>query len=224
MGTIAVLPGGDVGLAVILITLLVKLVLFPLTQRSIESQIAMKEIEPAIEAIKKEETDTALQNKKIYALYKEKKVNPFSGCLLVLLQLPVIIALYLVFMRGFGDTAPAALYSFVHAPETLNMHFLGLVDLRSKSLLFAALTALSQFFQAFIARRRQGKPSGEGMQAQLAKSMQMQMLYILPILIGFIAYRISAAVALYWITSNIVTIAQELYTLRKMKDRLPKQA
>lgn len=213
---ISIVPQGDVGFAVIILTIIVKLLLFPLTQRSIESQLRMKSLEPEIQAIKDSVTDKVEQNKKIYALYKEKKVNPFSGCFLILVQIPIIIALYWVFLKGLGD-APVALYSFVSHPEDLNMKFLGLVDLGGKSIVLALLTGITQFIQGKLAQGRQGKPQGNGMQAQFAKSMQVQMMYVLPIIIAFVAYRISAAVALYWITSNIVTIAQEIYTKRKMR-------
>ncbi len=213
---VALMPNGDIGLAIIVLTIIVKLILFPLTQRSIYSQLKQKELEPEIEAIKASTPDKTEQNKKTFALYKEKKINPFSGCLLILLQLPVIIALYLVFLKGFGPGAPA-LYSFVHAPEVFNYHFLGLINLSSHNILFGVLSAVTQFISAKMMQGRQSKPTGTGMQAQMAKSMQVQTLYILPIMVGFIAYRVSAAVALYWITSNIFTIAQELYTARKMR-------
>lgn len=212
---IAFIPGGNVGLAIIALTLFVKILLFPLTQKSINSQLAMKAIEPELDEIKKRVTDKVQQNKEIYALYKTKKINPFSGCLLILIQIPIIIALYLVFMRGIG-AVPVAPYSFVQVPELWNMNFLG-IDLAAKSIILALLAGASQFFQGWLARGRQAKPSGEGMAGQLAKTMQIQMLYVLPIVIAFVAYSVSAAVALYWITSNIVTIVQELYTIRRMR-------
>jgi YidC/Oxa1 family membrane protein insertase len=213
---ISIMPGGDVGLAVILLTVLVKLALFPLTQRSIEGQLKMKSVEADVAQIKATVTDKAEQNKQVFALYKERKINPFSSCLLVLIQIPIIIALYLVFLHGFA-TVPVKLYSFVHAPATFNLHFFGLVDLAKKSIVLAILAGVTQFIQGKLAQGRQGKPAGEGMQKDFARSMQVQMMYFLPIMIVFIAYRVSAAVALYWITSNIFTIGQELYTRRKMR-------
>ena len=216
LGFISVMPHGDVGLAVILLTVLVKLVLFPLTQKSIYSQIEMKALEPEIAAIKASTTDKAEQSKKTYALYKEKKVNPFSSCLLILIQLPIIIALYWVFLKGIG-TGTIASYNFVHAPEVFNMKFLGLFDIAKRSIALAIVAGVTQYIVGYLAKGRQGKPSGEGMSGQFAETMQTQMLYVMPIMIIIIAYRVSAAVALYWITSNIFTIGQELYTRRKMK-------
>ncbi len=216
LGFISIMPNGDVGLAVILLTILVKLVLFPLTQKSIYSQIEMKALEPEIAAIKEKTSDKAEQSRLTYALYKEKKVNPFSSCLLILIQLPVIIALYWVFLKGLG-TGTVSPYHFVHAPDVLNMKFLGLFDIAKRSIVLAIVAGITQYFQGYLAQGRQSKPSGEGMAGQFAKTMQTQMLYVLPVMIIIIAYRVSAAVALYWITSNLFTIGQELYTRRKMK-------
>jgi YidC/Oxa1 family membrane protein insertase len=216
LGIVAFVPNGDVGLAVILLTVLVKLVLFPLTQRSIDSQLRMKALEPELARIKATVTDKAEQSKQTYALYKEKNVNPFSSCLLVLVQIPVIIALYLVFLHGF-DSVSVLPYSFVSAPGEFNMKFLGFFDLAQRSIVLAVIAGVTQFLQGWLAQGRQSAPSGEGMAGQFAKTMQTQMLYVLPIMIVFIAYRVSGAVALYWITSNIFTIAQELYTKRKME-------
>jgi len=214
---VSVLPNGDVGLAVILLTILVKLILFPLTQRSIDSQIRMKALEPELNRIKKEVPDKAEQSKQTYALYKEKKVNPFSSCLLILVQLPVIIALYWVFLKGLGTANAPAAYAFVHVPDAFNMKFLGLFDLAKKSIWLAIIAGITQYIQGVLAQGRQGTSSSEGMAGQFAKTMQTQMLYVLPVMIVIIAYRVSAAVALYWITSNIFTIGQELYTRSKMR-------
>ena len=216
---VAVLPNGDVGLAVILLTLIVKLILFPLTQKSIESQIKMKALEPELNKIKEQYPDKAEQSKATFALYKEKKISPFSSCLLVLVQLPVIIALYWVFLKGLGTGAVPATYSFVHLPAAYNMKFLGLFDIGKKSIVFALIAGVTQYFQGYLAQKRTGKVSGsENAAGQFAQTMQTQMLYVLPVMIVLIAYRVSAAVALYWITSNLVTIGQELYTRNKMKN------
>jgi len=214
---IAIMPNGNVGLAIIIITILVKLVLFPLTQRSIESQLKMKAVEPEIAEIKTRITDKTEQNKAIYLLYKEKNLNPFSSCLLILVQIPVIIALYQVFLNGLGETSLVNAYSFVRIPESFNLNFLGFLDLGVPSIILAIGAGITQYFQGKLAQSRQGKPTGEGMSGQIAKSMQTQMLYVLPVFIAFISYRLAGAVALYWIVSNLFTIGQELYTLRKMR-------
>lgn len=215
---------GDVGFAIITLTIVVKFILFPLTKKSIKSQILMKKVEPELKRIKKDFPNKEEQAKKTFELYKKYGVNPFSGCLVVLLQLPVIFALYYVFYKGLSlDLGP--LYSFVHTPAALHTNFLGLVDVHSKSLILAIIAGISQFIQGYLATpikpkvevvKEVGVEEPKTFQEQLSDSMQMNIKYILPIFITFIAYSISAAVALYWITSNIFTIAQEWYIRRSI--------
>jgi YidC/Oxa1 family membrane protein insertase len=215
---------GDVGFAIIILTIFVKLILFPLTKKSIKSQILMKRIEPELKRIKKDFPNKEEQAKKTFELYKKYSVNPFSGCLVVLLQLPVIFALYYVFYKALPlGTGP--LYSFIHSPSSLHTNFLGLVDLHGKSLVLALMAGVSQFIQGYLATpvkpkveiiKEGEKPEPKTFQEELGDSMQMNIRYILPVFITFIAYKISAAVALYWIISNIFTIVQEWYVRRAL--------
>lgn len=210
---------GDVGFAIIILTVTVKFILFPLTKKSIKSQILMKKIEPELKRLKKDFPNKEEQAKKTFELYKKYDVNPFSGCLVVLLQLPIIFALYYVFYKGLSlGTGP--LYSFIHAPLNPHTNFLGLFEVQGKSIVLAVAAGISQFIQGYLATPIKpkvevvtdiGEPAPKTFQEQLSDSMQMNVKYILPIFITFIAYKISAAVAIYWITSNIFTIAQEWY-------------
>ncbi len=225
MGTVTF---GDVGFAVILLTLAVKIVLFPLSQKSIKSQIVLKKIDPELKKIKKDFPDKQEQAKQTFALYKKYGVNPFSGCLLVLIQIPVIFGLYYAFYKGLA-LGNVPIYSFVHYPENANAMFLGLVDLHGKSLVFAILAGVTQFLQSYFMYPKKTKEEKEieakepakekTFQDELSKSMTMNIKYILPVFIAVIAYQISAAVALYWITSNIATIAQEWYVRRKVNSQ-----
>jgi len=211
---VSIMPGGDLGLAVIILTILVKTALFPLSQRSIESQAKMKLLEPEIAKIKAGGASKEEQARLTFELYKTHKTNPFSGCLLVLIQIPIIFALYYVFFKGINFDSN--LYSFVKIPTHINANFLGLIDLNGKSLVLAILAGVSQFLQAFYMPKGSSSSDGKGgFQDSFNKSMQMQMKYIFPILIVFIAYRISGAVALYWIVSNIFTVFQQIYINKK---------
>ena len=210
-----IIPGGDVGIAVILLTIIVKAILFPLTQKSINTQLKMKDLEQKINQIKESTPDKAEQSKKTFALYKENNVNPFSSCLLLIVQLPLIAALYLVF-RNDLSAVTVGHYSFIHAPAVFNLMFLGLINISQKSITLAIIAGATQFVQGYLAQGRQSKPSGTDMKSEFARSMQTQMLYFMPFIVVYVAYRFSAAVALYWITSNIFTIGQELYTRNKM--------
>ncbi len=208
----------DIGFAVITLTVLVKLLLYPLQSRAIKGQIALKEIQPEIDLIKQKFPNKEEQAKETFALYKDRKINPFSGCFLVLVQIPIIIALYQVFLKGFDHTG--ILYGFITAPESVNTVFLGILDLSKKSLVLAILAGVTQFFQArlSLSRTQTSTTNDQSFQGQFTKSMNMQIKYILPVFIGVVAYQVSGAVALYWTTSNLFGVFQEWkirHSLRK---------
>ncbi len=215
---VSIIPGGDVGIAVIVLTILVKLILFPLSQKSIESQATMTLLAPELNKIKQSGASKEEQAKQTFEFYKKHKVNPFSGCLLILIQIPIIFALYFVFLKGikFED---GLLYPFIQAPEHANMLFLGILDLGGKSLILAFLAGATQYFQAHYMPQpaTSSAPSGS-FQDSFAKSMHMQMKYVFPVLIAFIAYTVSGAVALYFIASNLFAIGQQIYVDKKRQD------
>jgi YidC/Oxa1 family membrane protein insertase len=213
---VSFIPSGDLGVAIILLTILVKAILFPLTQRSIESQAKMNVLNPELKKIKESGASKEEQAKQTMELYKKYKTNPFSGCLLILIQFPIIFALYYVFLRGINFDS-GTLYSFIMVPTHVNMHFLGLLDIGKKSLFLALLAGVSQFLQAYFMPKPipTGTGKGESFQDSFAKSMNMQMKYVFPFIIALIAYNISGAVALYWITSNIFMVGQQIYAKKK---------
>jgi YidC/Oxa1 family membrane protein insertase len=227
-GLIGVLDLGswvDMGIAVIILTVLVKFVLFPLSLRAARTQRLMKELEEPMKEIReKYKDDREKQGRELMALYKEKGVNPLSGFLTLFIQIPVILGLYFVFLRGgLPDVDPTLLYSFIPHPESVNMFFLGIIDMAGKSIPLALIAGVSQYFQAHYALPAP-KPRAENatFQEDFARSMQMQIKYVLPVFIAGVAYWASAAVALYWITSNIFAIGQELYVERKLdEERTP---
>lgn len=211
-------PAHDVGIAVVLLTIVVKLILFPLTQKSIINQAKMKNIEGEVAKIKAETPDKTEQAKKTFELYKANKVNPFSSCLVVLIQFPIIIALYQTFKNGL-DQYPELLYSFVHYPEYIRTFFLGFIDITKHSLPLAILAGVTQFIQAHLSfsstAPRVPVSKDASFSAQLGQSMQFQIKYLLPPFIAFIGYTVSAAIVLYWVTSNIVSIIQEVIIRKK---------
>ncbi|OGI46086.1 hypothetical protein A2121_01905 [Candidatus Nomurabacteria bacterium GWB1_40_6] len=215
---VSVIPGGDVGIAVIILTILVKVVLFPLSQKSIESQAQMSILTPELNKIKASGASKEEQARLTFELYKEHKTNPFSGCLLVLIQIPIIFALYYVFLKGINFES-GLLYSFIHIPEHSNMLFLGLLDITQKSLILAILAGVSQYLQAHFMPQPSVSPTKTGgapsFSDSFAKSMSMQMKYVFPFIVAFIAYSISGAVALYWITSNLFMVGQQIYVKKK---------
>src|SRR3989338_4353919 len=212
---ISIVPGGDVGVAIIVLTILVKVILYPLSQRAIVSQAKMNLLAPELNKIKASGASKEEQARLTFELYKTNKTNPFSGCLLILIQIPIIFALYYVFLKGM-KFENGILYSFVQAPEHVNMLFLGFLDIGGKSLVLAILAGFSQYLQAhFMPQPTKPKEKTGSFQESFAHSMQMQMKYIFPFLVAFIAYSVSGAIALYWLTSNVFAVGQQIYANKK---------
>ncbi|MEK7120683.1 MAG: YidC/Oxa1 family membrane protein insertase [Patescibacteria group bacterium] len=215
------LPIADVGLAVILFTILIKLVLMPLSKKSLETQINLKKVEPEINDIRKKYKDDAqTQGVKIMEVYKLNKINPFSGFFLILIQLPIIFSLYYIFLRaGLPSINEDLLYSFISIPVNIDMHLLGRFNLAEKSVVLALLAGISQFIQARLSLppdKPKDKNKEFSMKDEFAKSLSMQMKYVMPVVIVFIAYSLSAVVALYWTTSNIFAIGQEYWIKKRI--------
>lgn len=210
--------GGSIGVAVIALTLVVKIILSPLSYSAIKSQIEQKKLQPLVEDLKKKYPDQKEQSQKMMELYKEHKTNPFAGCLLILLQLPVIIALYRVFLGGAVITT-TDLYSFVHAPAMIQTIFLGLSMSARGVIILAILAGVSQYLQMLLSPSMQstkrGKDEKLDTQTQMAESMTKSMRYTMPIMIAFFGYAVPGAVALYWIVSNIFMIAQEQLVMHR---------
>ncbi len=212
---VSIIPGGDVGIAVIILTVLVKVILFPLSQKSIESQARMNIIAPELQKIKDSGASKEEQATRTFELYKQHKANPFSGCLLLLIQIPIIFALYYVFLKGINFQS-GVLYPFIHVPAHMNMIFLGIVDISKKSLVLALLAGVSQSLQAhFMPKPIASTGLKASFQESFGKSMNMQMKYVFPFVVAFIAYNISGAISLYWITSNLFMVAQQIYIKNK---------
>lgn len=214
-----VLPFHDLGLAVISLTVIVRLVIFPFTHRSIKSQIKMKSLEPELQKIREEFKDKKEeQGRKTMELYRRHGVSPFSGCLMLLVQLPILIALYQVFSTNFGEGVKY-LYSFVSLPPLMNTKFLGLVELTKGSVILAALAAFTQFFQIRLSMPALSvNKSSQSFQNDFQRAMSVQSKYILPVFIFFISFRLPAAIALYWTTLNFFAIIHEGWVRKKANE------
>lgn len=216
---IDVIPGGDVGLAIIATVTVVKLLLFPISIKAAKTQKLMKELEPKLKALKEEFKDKREeQAKAMMAIYKDAGMNPFASIVLIFLQLPFVIALYLAVSNGGGVKLPGInvdiLYTFVQNPAVITMEFLGQIDITGKSLPLALLAGVTQFIATSFAmpaltpKTADQKPDFKD---DFMRNMQLQMRYVMPVMIIFIAYTFSAAIALYFVVSNVMMIIQELF-------------
>ncbi len=220
-----ILPGQDIGLAVVAATLIVKVVLMPLSFAALRTQRSIKAIEPEMKQVREQyKDDKETQAKEIFALYKKYGVNPFAGLLTILIQLPIILALYWVFnSKTLLSVDASILYSFVPAPLAISPLFLGIFAVTGASITLAALAALTQFVYGLYAipvPEKSTKPAGSDMQADFGRALAMQMRFVLPVFIGIAAYYTSVAIALYFITSNLVGVLQE-FIVRQKKIRTP---
>ncbi|SRR6266481_227075 len=213
-----IIPGGDIGLAVIIVTIIIKLAIAPLTISSLRTSRAMQALQPKMKEIQeKYKEDKEVQAKETFALYKKYKLNPFASVFALFIQLPVIIALYYVFRHEAVAFDPTVLYSFVHAPAAISANFLGFFALTTHNSILAVIAAATQYLQARYAMPVPPAVKDASASEQLNRSLAIQTRYLLPLFIGFIAYVSSGAIALYFITTALFTLAQELYMRRLPK-------
>lgn len=216
---IALIPGGDVGVAVILVTIIIKLILLPFSISAARTQRAMKILEPKIKNLKeKHKGDKEKEALETLELYKEAEVNPFASILTAFIQIPVLLALFWVFSyESFTTINTLLIYTFTPLPHTVSLEFLGIISVAGKSMVLAVLAGLTQFLQAHMALSGTMKPSDtKSMQNDFQRIMGLQLKYVFPFLIGTISYTTSGAIALYFIATNLAGSLQEWYVRRLM--------
>ncbi len=203
----------DLGLAIIFLTILIRLILYPLFYKSFQNQTIMQRIQPLIQKIQHEHKENKeKQAQALMQLYKAHQVNPFSGLLLILVQLPILIVLYQLFLKGLTMESFTNLYSFITAPAQLNHTFLGLLDLSTKSILIVVLSAVIQYFQGRISLPKADDSSSPA--ARVGRSM----VYVGPIMTVLILSSLPSAIGLYWLTSSAFSIAQQIIINKKLNN------
>ncbi len=196
----------DFGLAIIFSTIFIRILLYPVFHKSAKHQMIMQKIQPKLEKIKEiHKDDKEKQFKAQMEVYKEHGINPMSGFGLLLVQLPIMIALYQIFFHKFTAAISPNLYSFVGAPASYSTWFLGLINLEQSSILIVSLTAILQYFQGkmMLPKIEKGRELGT------AEAVGRQMVYLGPVLTLLIFMNLPAAISLYWATSTLFTIFQQ---------------
>ncbi len=211
-----VIPGGDMGFAIIALTILIKALLWPLMSKSLKSQKALQDLQPKVEELKvkyKDEKDVLA--KEMMKLYQEEKVNPLSSCLPVIVQLPILLALYRVLLKGFDPSTLDQLYTFVYNPGVINHFFLGFVDLSENNIYLAVIAGIFQFFQTKMLMHNKVPKEVEGKKGSkdesMMASMNKSMLYFMPVITVVIGATLPGGLTLYWVTVNLVSIIQQKY-------------
>jgi YidC/Oxa1 family membrane protein insertase len=209
-----IIPFFDLGVAVILLTASIKIVLHPLGIKAARSQKEMEGIQPEVKKIQEKYKDNKeVLAKKIMELYKEKKISPFSGMVPLFIQLPILISLFQIFNRGLENEEMKHLYDFISKPEIINYHFLGLIDLSSPNIILAILAAAGQYLQMrmTVAKKKEGDEKQD-----TAKAIQSQMVLFLPGFTFIILLSLPSAVGLYWIITVAFSVFQQ-YIIKKEK-------
>ena len=215
-----VVPGHDLGLAIILLTVIIKVVLLPLSKQSIKSQKALQDLQPKIDEVKKKYANQKEEmGRAMLEIYKENKVNPFSSCLPLLIQLPFLWAVFRVFRNGFAGDSLDLVYSFISRPESINNVAFGFLELAKPNIYLAILAGLAQFWQAkmMVTKKPAIKASGAKDENMMA-IMNKQMLYFMPILTVFFGLTLPGGLTLYWFVTTALTALQQMYVFKE-KDK-----
>jgi len=218
----------DLGISIIILTVLIRVALLPVARKSIQSQKKMQELQPEIKKIqKKYKDDKQKQGKLIMDLYKKNGTNPASGCLPMIVQIVVLIALYRVLMAGISfDGQNNLLYSFIKNPKEINPLAFGFFDLSKPNLILALAAAVFQFWQSkmMMAKKNKGEKvekKKEEQETDFSTIMQQQMLYMGPLLTLLIGTRLPSGLLLYWVISTLFMIGQQYFIL---EDKSKKEA
>jgi YidC/Oxa1 family membrane protein insertase len=212
-----IIPGNDLGSAIILLTIVIKLIFWPFFAQSIRAQRAMQTIQPKLTALKeKYKDDKEKMGVAVMQLYKEEKINPFSSCLPLLIQLPFLIAVYQVFRTGLASNNLEFLYPFIHNPGHLNATFLGIVNLSKASIVMAVLAGLAQFWQTKTLIGKQQIQKNNNQEVNFASTMNKQMTYMMPVFTVLIGASLPAGLTLYWLVITLLGGLQQFMVFKKM--------
>lgn len=207
----------DFGLSIIFLTIIIRLILFPFFQKGAYYQAMIQKIQPELKKIQENyKKDKLKQAEETMALYKKYKINPFTPFSLLLVQLPILIALYQIFLKSISSISAENLYSFVKLPEQFNLVFLGLIDMAKPSILMVGLAAISQYFQTRLAFFKTKFKSKEDKSLNQVEKINRQMLYLGPVLTFLIFSKLPAAISLYWLVSSVFSVFQQIIINRQL--------
>ena len=187
----------DWGWAIIILTTLIRFILFPSFIKQFQSMDKMKKIQPKLKEIQDKYKDKPDElNRRTMELYQKEKVNPFSSCLPMLIQIPIFMAFYSLLTNPKLEV--------VQLMQSSHNLFLGFVSLTSKGGIVGIVLAVISGATTFLQTKMTSPSANTG-----ADQMQSSFLYIMPIFFAYITYTVNAGIAVYWITNNLVGIIQQ---------------
>lgn len=210
---------GNLGIAILILTLLFKLLFFPIANKQYRAMARMKDLQPKIKRLQERFSDDKMRmNQEMMELYKREKVNPVSGCLPMLLQVPVFFALYKVLFVTL-EMRHAPFYGWIHdlsSPDPTNLFTLfGLIPWDTPSFMTLGLLPIIMGITMFAQQKLNPAP---------ADPAQAKVFMILPIIFTFVLARFPAGLVIYWTWNNVLTIAQQYAIMRMSGAKKPKAA
>lgn len=205
---------GNLGLAIIVLTLLIRVLIFPLTRPSMKATEKMRRLQPELDAIKKQyKDDKVAQQQAQLELFKTHQLNPAAGCLPQIVQFILLIALYQVFIDFFknsNSTIQNPMFLGINLADSSNNYVLAVLAVITQLILGlmmlpATSTAAEETLALSTKTKKDDKEAGD--MSQMAASMQKQMLFVMPLMTGFLALRFPGGLVLYWVVSTIASIA-----------------
>lgn len=212
-------PNHSIGWAIVLLTLLIRFALLPLSLKGARAQVKLQALQPKVNKLRAEIKDQQEQGKALMALYKKEGVSPFGSCLIALVQLPILIVLYQVFRAGLNLDSFNLIYSFMPKPESMQSVFLGVDLTKNNPLVYPILAGATQFALSYLMmppKKNNTKANANDPMAMMNK----QMLFIFPLMTFVFARSMPAALSLYWVVTTLFSIAQQIYININIKKEL----
>lgn len=206
----------DFGITIIVLTLTIRILLYPVFHKGMYHQTAIQRLQPKIKDIQdRHKGDMQKQSEALWELYREHKVNPLSGFLFILIQLPVFIAMYGL-ISGIATNATLPLYGFVSKHPNINETFLGLINMHERAIILIAVASILQFIQGQYSLSQGSISEKKDKNKELSTQEQVgrNMVYIMPAMTAFILWNLPSAFALYWTATAVFSIMQQ-YLINK---------
>jgi YidC/Oxa1 family membrane protein insertase len=211
------IPGHDMGVAIVVLTIIIRLILFPSYLSTTLNAQRLKELEPQIKRLREEhKEDQKKQAEEIMKVYRQNRVSPLGGCLPLLIQLPILWVLYRIFAFGLNESSLSVLYSWVPKPAIVGQTFLGLVALDQKSIPLAILAGLFQLLQSYLSVKTNALTQGN---STMGKAMNWQLMLLFPVMTFLIAWSLPSAIGLYWAATTLIAALQQWYLLVILRRR-----
>lgn len=217
-------PGHSIGWAIIILTIIIRLLLWPNSIKAARAQVKMQAIQPEINRLRKEIKDQQAQGKALMALYKKEGVSPFGSCLPLLIQMPIIIVLYQVFRAGIHESNFSLLYNFVPHPDKINALFFGLNLTKPDLWVLPILAGASQFVLSYLMQpkvalntKSEAKPNAKNNDFDPMQMANKQMVYFFPLITVFFARSLPSAISIYWIVTTLFGVIQQLYVNKHIR-------